>query len=96
LIVSLFVAGLGRTARTGLIEMHNLRTGWLLQRKLIVGQRFIYFQFDHTQRDVVILPRPFDRNRAREVDPVEVFVVLVVNIGGNVSLLVINPLPVRE
>jgi len=37
------------------VEPHHFRPRRLFQRKLVVGQRFIDFQFDHVQRDVVIL-----------------------------------------
>ena len=85
-----------RRARTGLIEMHHVGPCWLLQRKLVVGQRFIDFQLNYAQGDIVIFPRPFDLGRARECSSRVVFVILIVYVGHDVSLLVIDPLPVRQ
>src|SRR5258706_2057925 len=85
-----------RRARSGLIEVHHVSPCWLLQRKLVIGQRFVDFQFNYAQGNVVILPWPFDLDRGRECSPRVVFVFLIVYVGHDVSLLVIDPLPVRQ
>src|SRR5450755_565729 len=79
-----------------LIEEHHVSSRRLLQRKLVVSQRLVDVQFDDVQSDVVILPRTLDLNRNWEHNPGKVFVVQVVRVGGDVSLLVIDPLPVRQ
>src|SRR4029077_11530190 len=83
-------------AGTGLIEMNHFSPCWLLQRKLVVSQRFIDFQFNYAQGDIVIFPRPCDLYHARECISRVVFVILIVYVGHDVSLLVIDPLPVRQ
>src|SRR6267143_420089 len=85
-----------RRARSGLIEVHHLGPLWLLQRKLVIGQRFVDFQFNYAQGNVVIFPRPFDLDRARECSSLVVFVLLIADVGRDVSLLVVDPLPVRQ
>ena len=55
-----------RRAGIGLIEAHDLSPRRLLQSELIVGQRFVEFQFEDVQRDVVTLARPFDLNGGGE------------------------------
>src|SRR5882762_2190413 len=85
-----------RRAGSGLIEVHHLGPLWLLQRKLVVGQRFVDFQFNYAQGNVVIFPRPFDLDRARECSSLVVFVLLRPAVCRYVSLLVLVLLRVRQ
>jgi hypothetical protein len=91
-----WLSGAFASPELALVRAAHIRARWLLQRELVVGQRFIDLQFDHVQGKVVTLPRPFDLDRTRKCNPRVVFVILVMRVGRDVSMLVVNPLLVRE
>ena len=82
--------------RIRLAEVHHFGSGGLFERELVVGQRLIKVEFDDFQGEVVILPRTFNLNRTGKCDVGEVFVILIMSVGGDIALLIVDTLTVGQ
>src|SRR5579863_751274 len=76
------------------VQMHDLGSRWLLQRKLIVPQRLVELRLQQVERDVVLFLRPENLDARRKSHAVIVLVAGVTRIGCQIAALVVNILAV--
>ncbi len=76
-------AALGACSRIHiwLVEVHQLRTRRLFQRKLIVLQRLVKRDFRDPERDVLLFLGPLDQNDGWEANIIEVLKRLIFGLG---------------
>src|SRR6185436_16504255 len=96
LIVDVFRTSTAAAFGRLIVQTHYLSARRLLESKLLVCEALVEFNFHNGQSDVVSLRRPLDFDARGKLNPVILLVIFVARVGGDVALLVINPLLTRE
>src|SRR5882762_4518291 len=89
-----WIASVGPVRLAGrLAQVHQLGACRHLQVELVIGHRLVQVQFQDVQRDVVFLLWPLDLRLGGEADAVVVLVLAVAHIRGELSVLIVDQLP---
>ena len=83
-------------AGLGLVQMHYLRSGWLLEHEFVIGQSFVQLDFYDGNCDVVLFLRPPNLDLRRKIQAVVIFVVFISRVGREISVLIIDKLTMGQ